>query len=178
MVATVLFVGLSINTAALTFIAAGKYRSALQSKIAAVGDHLLREDIGKPLDLNIPLALIEGVNEKLRELVSREQDIVYSMVIDPKGKILFHNDASMIGKESGGNVPKNTVSSDRLMITQNGALYDILFPIRDKHGKPAGTLCLGIKTDSVNTEVFRLVLWAVGVSSIVILFGSLAGWRL
>ncbi|MDM8549656.1 HAMP domain-containing protein [Desulfobacterales bacterium HSG2] len=174
MVATVLFFALSINTAVLTYVASDKYKSALLSKVAAIGEGM-RKEIKFSLNLYIPLALIEGINDKLEELVSGDRDIAYSMIADAKGKVLFHNDMSMVGKEMTDTVPPETASSDKLVITQKDSFYDISFPLNDMKDERVGTLHLGMKTDSLHAQIYRLVLWAIGVSSVTLLIGSLAG---
>ena len=94
----VLLFSLGINTAVLTFVASDKFVNAIHAKTTAIGEGMQRE-LGKALNLGIPIEYIDGANEKLQELVSRDKDIAYSMVIDVKGKVLFHNDEASVGKE-------------------------------------------------------------------------------
>ncbi len=174
MIAVMLFLALSTNTAVLTYVASDKYKSALLSKVVAIGEGM-RKEIKFSLDLHIPLALIDGINDKLEELVSGDLDIAYSMVADAKGKVVFHNDISMIGKEITDTVPSETASLNKLLITQKDSFYDISFPLNDMKDELVGTLRLGMKTDSLRVQIYRLVLWAIGVSFTILLIGSLAG---
>ncbi|MCP4351576.1 MAG: HAMP domain-containing protein [Desulfobacterales bacterium] len=174
MSAIVLFLALSTNTAVLTYVASDKYKSALLSKVAAIGEGMQRE-IKFSLNLYIPLVLIEGINDKFEELVSGDRDIAYSMIADAKGKVLFHNDISMVGKEIADTVPSDTASSNKLLITQKDSFYNISFPLNDMKGELVGTLRLGMKTDSLHAQVYRLILWAIGASSVILIIGSLAG---
>ena len=125
-----LFFALSINTSVLTYIASDKYKNALLSKVSAVGKGML-EEIKFSLNMYIPLVLIEGINDKLALLVSRDQDIAYSMVSDTKGKILFHNNKSMIGKEIADMRPVENASADKTEIREKNKFHEILFLITD-----------------------------------------------
>lgn len=169
MIALVFLFALSINTAVLTYVTANKYKAALQAKIAAIGESLQRE-ISAALDLNIPLELIEGLNDKLQKLVSSDQDIAYSMITDTNAKILFHSDASQVGKELKDTVALKAVSSDKMLIQNYGLFYDLSLPLKEKDGKQAGVIRLGIKVSSVNSQVYRLITFAVVVSALCLLF--------
>ena len=100
-VAGILFVIIAINTTVLTFVASQKYRHAILSKSSAVGENLQKE-LAKVVDLGVPIESLEGVNEKLSELVSRDKSIGYAMLVSKDGKVLFHNDAAKAGKETEG----------------------------------------------------------------------------
>ncbi len=165
MIALVLFLALSINTAVLTFVASDKFKSAIHSKTTAIAEGMQRE-IGKALNLGIPVEYIEGANEKLRELVTRDKDIAYSMVIDTKGKILFHDDASVVGKELKDKVTLNAASSNKLLIQHYDSYYDLSLPLNGADGKQVGALRVGIKASSVNAQIYKLIFWALGVSSL------------
>lgn len=168
MIAVILFVALCINTAVLTFVASDKFRNAIHKKSITIGEGMQRE-LGKALNLGIPVEYIEGVNEKLQELVSRDKDIAYSMVIDTKGKILFHNDAKMAGKELTDKTTLNAAASNKLLIQHYDSFYDISLPLNGADGKQVGALRVGVKASSVNEQIYRLVLWALGVSTLIFL---------
>ncbi len=169
-----LFFALSINTAVLTYIASDRYKNAVISKVAAVGKGMLEEIIFS-LSMYIPLMLIEGINDKLALLVSRDQDIAYSMVADTKGKIVFHNDISMIGKETENMFPVGNASSDKPEIREKDEFHEILFLITDMKNEPAGMLCIGMKNNSLYSQIYRLVLWAAGISSIILFIAGIVG---
>ena len=169
-----LFFALSINTSVLTYIASDKYKNALLSKVSAVGKGML-EEIKFSLNMYIPLVLIEGINDKLALLVSRDQDIAYSMVSDTKGKILFHNNKSMIGKEIADMRPVENASADKTEIREKNKFHEILFLITDMKNEPAGILCIGMKKSSLHSQIYRLVLWATVISSIILFTAGLIG---
>ncbi|MEK7332755.1 MAG: HAMP domain-containing protein, partial [Nitrospirota bacterium] len=164
-IAVVLFLTLGINTAVLTFVAADKFKSAIHSKTTAIAEGMQRE-IGKALNLGIPVEYIEGASEKLQELVSRDKDIAYSMVIDTKGKILFHNDISLVGRELQDKVTLNAASSSAKLIQEYDSFYDLSLPLKGADNKQVGALRVGIKASSVNAQIYNLIFLALGVSAL------------
>ena len=96
-VAGILFLILGVNTFVLTLVASDKYRSAILAKNSTAGE-ALQKDLGRALELGVTLESIQGVNEKLHELVSRDTAVGYAAVADKAGKVLFHNDQGAVGK--------------------------------------------------------------------------------
>lgn len=164
-IAIVLFLTLGINTAVLTFVAADKFKSAIHLKTTAIAEGMQRE-IGKALNLGIPVEYIEGASEKLQELVSRDKDIAYSMVIDTKGKILFHSDIALVGKELQDKVTLNAASSSVKLIQEYDSFYDLSLPLKSADNKQVGALRVGIKASSVNAQIYNLIFLALGVSAL------------
>ncbi|KAF0143570.1 MAG: methyl-accepting protein RppA [Nitrospirae bacterium] len=164
-IAVVLFLALVINTAVLTFFAADKFKSAIHSKTTAIAEGMQRE-IGKALNLGIPVEYIEGASEKLQELVTRDKDIAYSMVIDTKGKVLFHSDLSLVGRELQDKVTMNAASSSVKLIQEYDSFYDLSLPLKGADNKRVGALRVGIKASSVNAQIYNLIFLALGVSAL------------
>lgn len=163
MVGGILFFILAINTLVLTSVASNKYKSALLSKTNAVGDGMQR-DLGRALNLGIPLESMEGVNEKLQELISRDSAIGYAMVTDIKGKVLFDTRQAELGKELKDDASLKAASSPKSIIQTVGAFYDLSFPLINAEGKLVGVLRIGIKSEAVNSQLYALLLWALGIS--------------
>ncbi|HXX54228.1 MAG TPA: hypothetical protein VEI28_06640, partial [Thermodesulfovibrionales bacterium] len=165
MVGGILFFILAINTIVLTSVASNKYRGALLSKTTAVGEGMQR-DLGRALSLGIPLESMEGVNEKLQELLSRDPAIAYSMVTDIKGKVLFDTRQTELGKELKDDASLKAASSAKSIIQTAGTFYDLSFPLTNAEGKMVGVLRIGIKSEAVNSQLYALLLWALAISSV------------
>ena len=164
-VAGILFFTLSTNTFVLTYIAAKRYERAILSKATAVGEDI-QIALGKVLNLGVALESFEGVNEKLKELVSREETIGYAMVMDSTGKILFHNEQNAIGKELKDKASLKAISSDKILIQIVGSFYDLSFPLLNAEGKMVGALRVGVYSKAVKSQVYELMFWALGISAI------------
>ncbi|MBI4689769.1 MAG: HAMP domain-containing protein [Nitrospirae bacterium] len=165
MIALVLLFALGLNTAVLTFVASGKFKNALHLKTTAIAEGMQRE-FGKALNLGIPVESIDGANEKLQELVTRDKDIAYSMVIDTRGKVLFHNDAAIAGKELTDKVTLNAASSNKILIQHYDTFYDLSLPLNSAEGKQVAALRIGVKAGSVNDPIYKLIFWALGASAL------------
>jgi len=163
MVGGILFFILAINTLVLTSVASNKYKGALLSKTTAVGEGMQR-DLGRALNLGIPIESMEGVNEKLQELISRDPAIAYAMVTDIKGKVLFDTRQAELGKELKDDTSLKAASSAKSIIQTAGAFYDLSFPLVNAEGKMVGVLRVGVKSEAVNSQLYALLLWALGIS--------------
>lgn len=164
-VAGILFFILGINTAVLTFVAYDKYKSAILSKTGAIAEGMQRE-LSKVLSLGVPVESLEGVNEKMKELISRDSAIAYAMVVDTKGKVLFHNNEGKVGQELKDKVSAKILSSDKKLIQTFDAFYDLSFPLLNAESKMVGALRVGVQSKAINAQLYELLLWALGISAL------------
>ena len=162
-VAVVLFVILGINTAVLTYIASDKYRQAILSKTEAVGKRLQR-DLGKMIGSGVPMASLEGVNAGLRELIRGDAAIAYAFLTDAKGGILFRQEEGDFGTELKKVEAPRAVLLREGMVQTMGSFYDLLFPFVNTDGKVVGGLRIGVKMEAIRTQLYQLLLWALGIS--------------
>jgi len=88
MIAGILFFIIVINTSVLTFQSYNKYKQAILSKSSFIGE-TMRRDLQKVLSLGLSIESLEGVNEKLQELISGNAALGYAMVMDTKGKVSY-----------------------------------------------------------------------------------------
>lgn len=165
MIAVILFSIIVINTSVLTFHSYTKYKKAILSKSTFVGETMQR-DLQKVLLLGIPVESLEGLNEKLEELVSRNQAIGYAMVMDTNGKVLFHNDQGNIGKELNDKESQQAASSNRTLIQTVDSFYDLSFPLLNAEDKIVGALRVGVEPKVINAQLYELLLWALGISTL------------
>lgn len=179
LIAGILFVILGINTAVLTDVASSKYKSAMLAKSAAIGE-LMQKDLNKAVNLGIPIEALEGVNEKLAELVSRDKAMGYAMVVDLKGKALFHNQPAEAGKELKDDAATKIMSSTQNLVQTLDSFYDLSFPLLTADNKAAGFLRVGVQKRVINSQLYELLYWAIGISafcflaSIILVYFSIA----
>jgi methyl-accepting chemotaxis protein len=163
LLAAILFLILGINTAVLTGVASKKYKAAMLAKSTAMGEGLQKE-LGKAVGIGVPIESLEGVNEKLVELAGRDKAIGYAMVIDTKGRVLFHNQREQSGKDLNDVITTNVLAAKTHRIQSAGAYYDLSFPLLTAENTAAGFLRLGIEIRAVNAQLYELLLWALGIS--------------
>jgi methyl-accepting chemotaxis protein len=162
-VAVILFGALAVNTAVLSYVASSKFKNAILGRTSAVGESLQRE-LSKVLGLGVPVESLEGVSEKLKDLTSVNKSIGYAMVTDANAKILFHGDAGKVGKELTDKPSRTAASSPNSLIQAMGEYFDLSFPLQTADGKVVGALRLGVTMTSINSQLYVLLLWALGIS--------------
>lgn len=163
-IAFILFLALSINTAVLTYIAYNRYKQAVLAKATSVGEATTKE-IGKLLALGTSLENIEGLNEKLKGLLE-DKTIAYSMVLNKEGKILFHTDEASVGKAFRDSVTLKALDSNKALIQNWGSSYDISLPLLDAKGTNVGILRVGVKSAVIKKELYNLLVWTISISAV------------
>ncbi len=163
LLAAILFVILGLNTLVLTGVASRKYRTAMLGKSMAIGQGI-QKDLGKAVNLGIPIESLEGVNEKLAEVVSRDKSTGYAMVMDTKGKILYHSQSDRAGKEMQNAATARVLASKDSVVQEVEGFYDLSFPLLTADNKAAGYLRIGVQTSEINSQLYELLLWALGIS--------------
>ena len=164
-VSGILFFIFAINIAVLVPTSYSRYKDAILAKSNAVGEGTQKE-LGKVLALGVPIDSLEGVGEKLKEVMARDEAAGYAMVMDTTGKILFHNDDRMKGKELNDAAARNALASDKVLTQKADSFYDISFPLLNAEGKKVGVLRIGVLSKVINAQLYTLVLWSLAVSSL------------
>ena len=164
-VAVILFLAVGINTAVLMFNDYSRYKDAILSKSEAIGEAMQRELL-KVISLGVPIDSLEGVNEKLRDMVASDQSLGYGAVTDGAGKVLYHNTAAQIGKKMAALASPQTAEKNKVQVTTAGEFYDLAFPLPDSEGKLVGSLHVGVRSSVINSQLYQLLVWAVMVSAV------------
>ncbi len=171
-VAGILFFIICINTAVLTLVASEKYKSAILAKTSALGEGL-QKDLGKVLGLGVAIESLDGINDKLKDVTSRDKAIGYAMITDGSGKVLFHSDPTLAGQELKDKASRNAATSDKMLVQATTSFYDLSFPLLNAEGKVAGALRIGVQKNAINSQLYQLLLWALGVSLLCFLLSIL-----
>jgi hypothetical protein len=89
------------------------YTNALESKSLAIGQSL-HSQLMRLLSLNIPLENLLGFENQCKAVVDQYEGISYAMVVEPSGRIVFHNAPVRHGRNLSVPVelPSAEVSSD------------------------------------------------------------------
>jgi methyl-accepting chemotaxis protein len=171
-VAGILFFIITINTAVLTYIASEKYKNAILARTSAIGEGLQR-DLAKVLGLGVAVESLEGIDEKLKDITARDKAIGYAMVTDASGKVLFHSDSALVGKELSDNASKKAAAADTALVQTYGSFYDLSFPLLNADGKVTGALRIGVQVKTIRAQLYQLLFWALGVSLLCFLLSLL-----
>src|SRR3972149_6919259 len=167
-IALILFLALGINTAVLTYIASARYKQAILSKAASIGEGMKKE-IEKVLILGVPVEYMEGMNEKLKGLLE-DKSIDHALISDLNGKVLFSTDDTALGKELKAHASVKALSAEDSLIQSAAAFYDLSFPLREAGDKKVGVLRVAVKSEVINKQLYKLLEWALGISILSFLF--------
>lgn len=172
LIAGILFLVLGINTAVLIGVASRKYKAAMLDKSAAIGE-LLRRELNKAVNLGIPIEALDGVNEKLVELISRDKAVGYAMVTDLRGKALFHSQSEQVGSEMKGEATRKVSASTQNLVQTLDDHYDLSFPLLTADNKAAGFLRVGVQKKVINAQLYQLLYLAMGISALCFIASSI-----
>ncbi len=178
-ITAILFFVLSANTAVLTFISTNKYKKAILAKTTSEGEALQR-DLTKVLNLGVSLESMEGVNEKLDELMTRDTAVGYAAVIDSAGRVVFNDKSGTGSKGIEKDVASRALSADKMLLYSRGSFYNVSFPLASAEGKRIAALIIGVKSQAINAQSYELLSWALGISgvtflvSLALIYGSIS----
>lgn len=171
MIAGILFLAISMNTAILTYISYKNYKDAVLLNAVSMSKSLLKE-INAVLSFGTVVENI-GVNEKLQDLTV-DETIGYAMVLDTKGNIFYHNDKEYLGKIFKDSKTLKALSSEKILIQKWGSFYDIAIPLLNADGGKMGIFRIGVKSIAINKQLYKLLLWSVGITILCsLLFGAI-----
>jgi len=171
MTAGILFLAISMNTAILTYISYENHKDSVLTNAISASKALIKE-ITAVVSFGIAIENA-GINEKLRDLAAGGA-IGYAMVLDTNGRILYHNDKEYLGKVYKDAQTLKALTSEELSIQKWGGFYDIAIPLLTSEGGKMGIFRIGVKSVAINKQLYRLLLWSVGVTVLCfLLFGTL-----
>ncbi len=163
----VLCVAIGANTLFSSILFRRAYSEVLQERTFIIGERL-KSELEKLLESGTPIDQVKGFEVQCRELVTQYSDISYAMVVDPNGKILFHDTPShhdqiitdldiLMGIDS----QKYT---SRVYSGAGEAFYDFTIPVFDLNGNHVAAVRVGFPTGLISQKTGSLIIRAVGSS--------------
>ena len=164
---------------------AEEYAEVLKSKMVVVGE-TLRSQLDRLLTLGIPLQELVGFEEQCQEILKEFKEVSYAMVVDPTGKILFHNDPAQHNKTltcpTTLQAIKNGKENIQICLEGKEEYYEILLPILDARGKSMAFVRVGVPVKVISQKTRDLVAYSAGVAlislgaGILLLVFGLSAW--
>jgi methyl-accepting chemotaxis protein len=164
-IAFILFLALSINTAVLTYVAYDRVRKGVILKATSGGESLSRE-IAKAGGLGISIEGMEGLHNKIKSL-TMDKTVNYAMILDTEGKILLHSNEEHIGKVFKDATTLKALASKGVVQQRWGTFYDTSVPIIDAKEKKVGIVRVGVSATAMKKELYYLLFWTITLSFIV-----------
>jgi PAS domain S-box-containing protein len=140
----------------------------LRSQSLASG---LRMSIENVLALGIPLTEMEGVNVRCQEIVRTDPEIIYALIEDPTGIILYSSDPSIQLTNTSELVSTLKRSTVILQLPEMGRVYDVSVPIHTAEGLIAGRIRIGFPEtvlDERTTSAFQRSVIILGVAFLIV----------
>lgn len=128
----------------------------------------LRGVVDELLKLGLPLASLEGMDKKLRDVVEQNQYISYAGYADLQGIVLSHTNSELIGKKFADDVMLRSIATNE-PLTQlyhrfdGHDYYDITVPVFDGNHHHAALIRLGFRSEIVSDKVMAM-LWQVALN--------------
>ncbi len=173
----ILFLTLAATTIVSGLFFMREYSAALKSRAFLVGS-ILTYQLEKLLKYDIPLNNLVGFDEQCQEIISNYGDIGYAMVVDSKGKILFHNNPLKHGEMvTYINVPE-IVERNKQELQKNREkgedYYSIIIPVRGLRNTPIGAVIIGFPANLITHKTAQMVASSVGVAFIFLTVGGIS----
>jgi len=169
--AVMLIIGILAEALTCGYIFTREYSRALQTGALAMGESLLSQ-LNRIFSLGIPLHELVGFEKQCQELVQRNQELAYVMVVDLNGRILFCNDPSRHGEKVNAPGPEGEAGdqADSRFALQFEGAYEVSIPIRSVHGDKVGDIRIGISAKAIDDKIDHLVKYSAIVSLTALLF--------
>jgi methyl-accepting chemotaxis protein len=161
----ILLVVLVVNTLVNTLTVSNRYEEALIAKTAALASGL-RKDIAKATGFGIPIAALDGMSEKLRNLVEEDKDLSGAMIVDMDGKVLYSADRSLEGRRLSDDATQAALAASGPLVQSytddaGSSHYEQATLIAGPDGKKAGVFRITLRKGAVSSETRGLVLWSI-----------------
>ena len=171
---TILFIALGAATTLNSMFFAKEHTKALQSEAFAIAK-TLKFQLDRLLALNIALNELVGFEEQCLDLINKHRDISYAMVVDPNGKILFHNDASQHNQVLlDSNILKGIKSQKNVLqmcSMEEDKHYDFFIPVFGSHGEHIAAVRIGFPITIISQKTRAMIAYSVGFAILFLCLG-------
>ena len=128
----------------------------------------LKSQLDRLLKMHIPLEQLEGFEEMCWELVDKYEHLSYAMVLDPNGKIFFHNDPEQHNQVISDISVLKGIKSGRktvqLFSMNEEAFYDFQIPVFGSQKDHIATIRTGFPRSLISKKTKTLALYSTGIA--------------
>jgi PAS domain S-box-containing protein len=163
----VFFLAIGASTMVNGIYFAKEYFQVRQSETFVIA-HTLKSQLDRLVKMHIPLDQLVGFEEICRDIISEHAFLSYAMVVDPDGKILFHNDPDWhdqaISDRSILHSIKNGRETVQLFYVSKEAYYDFQIPVRGNQQEHIATIRTGFPRYIISNKTKTLAFYSIGVT--------------
>jgi PAS domain S-box-containing protein len=128
----------------------------------------LKSQLDRLLKMRIPLDQLVGFEEICGELTTKYGFLSYAMVVDPDGKILFHNDPDQHNRVISDSSILSSIAKGRktaqLFFMNGEAFYDFLIPVFGSQEEQIAAIRIGFPRLLISEKTITLALYSTGVT--------------
>jgi len=181
----ILFVAVGASNSISSWLFSQEYSDVLKSKLTVVAQ-ILRSQLNQLLSFGIPLDQLVGFEEQCQEVLASFKGISFTRVVDPQGKILFHNDPAQHHKiltcRETLTAVKNGQETSHICAEYGEKIYIFSLPVHGPNGEYVASVNLGLPKRFITQKTKRLIAYDAGVAifflglGIFLLVHGLSAW--
>ncbi|MCS7214569.1 MAG: response regulator [Thermodesulfovibrio sp.] len=178
--ASIIFISMTANSVINILRFKENYTNALLTGSYGLG-YSLHSIVTELLNLGLPIDSLYGLNKKCEQIVKQNPHIRYVAIGNPEGKVLYHSDASLIGKVFTDEASKKSISSKEPLSQiyhrfDGNIYYDVTIPIFDSKNTHIGVIRLGFPKkfidEKVNQAIMEVIInFIITFTAVVVLLG-------
>jgi signal transduction histidine kinase len=169
----ILIMGIGSTTFFNSIYFSREYSKAIYERTLTLGK-MLKDQLDSVLKYDIPLNDLVGFEEQCQSLVENHKDIIYAMVVNTTGEILFHNYSFQQGHVITDSAILKKISSQKQInhtCTINGDEYrDFIIPVLGKHGEHIGAVRVGLPSKLIADKTKSMILHSFGFAAFFLCF--------
>jgi methyl-accepting chemotaxis protein len=152
-----------VNTLVNVYTATSRYKESLYARTAALAEGI-RKDINKATAFGLPLNALEGMGNKLRNLLDEDRDLSGAMIMDASGRVLYAGDSSLENTVLADQATKKALAANAATVQsysdERGGHFENIIPLKSADGNKLGVLRISLKEEAVNSQMRSLFLWS------------------
>lgn len=156
----ILSIAIGINTIISTSFFNREYSKVMENR-AIVISQSLKSQLDRLFSLGIPLNELVGFEEQCKEVVNEYKDVKSAMVVDSKGKILFHNDPAKQNKTMSDRSALDYIrgSKNKPVVIRDYQEkdYNVAIPVYDRNDQRVGVIMIEFSLEPIIQKTRALV---------------------
>jgi len=169
MTAGILLLALVFNTVVNISISTNKYRDALIARAAALAEGVVR-DVTKASNAGISLNALEGMGDRLRELILEDSELWGATIMDVDGKVLYSSNRSLESMVLSDSASRKALTATTPLVQyykdSTGGRYEKIIPLKGLNGERVGVFLIALKDEAINPQIHSLLSWSLIVGFI------------
>ncbi len=157
----VISIGFSVFVLAWTVVP--QMEQAILTSTGLIGENLIK-DVKKTVDLGVSLRDLEGLSQKLTEIVAQSPGLGFIYITDEGGNTLFLSEGTQPEAIEAGKKRAGETTGTRIISAGGSDYYDLVLPIVSGDRR-VGTVHLGLQgnvvASRINPLIMRLILIGV-----------------